>query len=179
MVQEAQNGTSIIPEYAVGAIRNLCLALPQGTNSAPTRFSATTGDDDVNLWASDAYPMCNVSSHIHNDSASPTFPRIVPHDDAALSLVSEALIGPVAPSFPSPAPSRVDNSLTTVPPFDNSHPIRRTTESFRDPVTPPDQATARAMRDTVTSGIVAPLPTPETSTSAPPLLTSTTTSVSA
>ena len=60
-----------IPEYAVGPIRNLYLALPQGTNSAPTRFSATTGDDDVNVWAPDAYLRCNVSGHIRNDSALP------------------------------------------------------------------------------------------------------------
>ena len=178
MVQEARNGTSKISEYALGPIRDVYLSLHQGTNSAPTRFSATTGDDDVNLWAPDAYPLCNVSGHTHNDSASPAFPRIVSHDDPALSPVSEAPVSPIAPSFPLPAPIRIDNSLTTVPPFNNSRPIRQTTESFRVPATSPDQATARAMRDTVTSGIMTPLPTPETSTSAPPLLTPATASVS-
>ena len=167
-----------IPEYAVGPIRNLYLALPQGTNPAPTRFSATTGDDDVNLgpqtlirgatflviFAMTLPPQRFLALSRTMIRRSPLFPR----------LLSVQL------HRPSPHPHHpVSTSLTTVPPFDNSHPIRQTTESFRDPVTPPDQATARAMRDTVTSGIVAPLPTPETSTSAPPLLTSTTTSVSA
>ena len=167
IVREANKGTSEIPEYILGPIRNLYLALHRGTNSAPTRFSSTTDDDDVNLWVSDTYPQCNISGHIHDDSASRTCLRDVPHDDAALSPASP--VSPVAPPSPSPVPLPVDNSLTTAPLPGNLLSIHQTTESFPVSVTSPDQAATSAMRDTVTLGIATPLPTPEISTSTPPL----------
>jgi hypothetical protein len=167
MVREAQKGTSHIPEDILGPIRNLYIALHQGTNSAPTRFSPSTGDEDINLWDRAIYPVCTVPGHIHDDSTLTAVALTVPHDDAALSPAS--LASPVGPSFPLTAPVHVDNSLTTVPPLDNSN-ARQTTESSRVPVTSEDQATAGAMRDSVTAGITHPLPTPETSAPTPPPL---------
>ena len=147
MVQDAKKGTSDIPQYILGPIRNLYLALHRGTNSAPTRFSPATGDDDVILWDRDLYPVCNVSSHVHNDSASTALAPIVTHDDPPLFPASIA--GPVTPSFPLPEPFHVDESLTTVPPYDNSYPTRQTIENLCVPVTSPDPASASVMPDSV------------------------------
>jgi hypothetical protein len=168
MVRDAQIGTSNISEDALGPIRNPYIALHQGTNSAPTRFSPSTGDDDPVLFIDGTFPLCHATDHVHNGSASTTSPHIDPHDDAAPSPAS--LTSPVAPSFPLPAPFYVDESVMTVPPLDISHPARQIIEHVRVPVTFPDQATAGGMRDTVTLGIMTPLPTPEASTSSPDLL---------
>ena len=147
MVREARNGTSNIPENILRPIRNLYIALHEGTNSAPTRFSSTTGDENINLWARDTYPLCNVSGHTPNDSASTALALIVPHDDPALSPAS--LVTSIAPSFPLPEPFHIDESFSTVPPHDNSYSTRQTFESLHVPVTYPDSASAGAMRDPV------------------------------
>ncbi|KAN0140634.1 hypothetical protein V8E53_001843 [Lactarius tabidus] len=168
IVRDAQNGSSKIPEDVLGLIRNPYIALHQGTNSAPTRFSPSTGDDDPILYNEMIYPLCRVTDHVHNVSASTTSPHTVPHDGAAISPTS--LPSPVVRSFPLPAPFHVDESPTTVSPLDNSNPTRQIIESFRVPVTSPDQAAACGMRDTVPLGITTPLPTPETSTPTPHLL---------
>ena len=195
IVQDAQKGSSNIPEHILGPIRAPYIVLHQGTNSAPTQFSSTTGDDDINLWVRDAYPVCNVSGHIRNDSTSPRCPPIVPHDNAALPPASGSLVSTAVPSFPSPAPSfpspapsfpspapsfpspapsfpspalpYVYNSLTTML-LDNSHPTGQSIETFHAPVNSPDQPIPGAMPDTVYLSIATPLPTPETSTSTPP-----------
>ena len=130
-------------------------SVTQDTNSAPIRIPAT-GDDEINLFDDSTYPLCNVASHFHNRSTSTSFPRIVPHDDAALSPTS--LSRPATPPSSLPAPFHVDECLGTVPPLDNSDPTR---ESIRVPVTSLNQATADAMRDAATLGITTPLPTPE------------------
>jgi hypothetical protein len=168
IVREAQNTTLRMPEHLLAPIRNPYFALHHDTNSAPTRFSPLTGDDNINLLDDETYPLCHVAGHIHDDSASPSFPHIVPHNDAALSSGSPA--SPVAPPFPLPAPFHVDDSLTSVPPPDNSHPTCQTIESSRISVASPDQAAPSEMRGTVTLGIATPLPTPAISTSTPPPL---------
>ena len=135
IVQEARKGTSEIPQYILGPIRNLYIALHRGTNSAPMRFSSTTADDDVILWDRDLYPLCNVTGHIPNDSA-PTalLALIVPHNDAA-PFPASLVVSPVAPSFPLPVPLHAYNSLVTVPSLNNSHPTHQTIESSRVPWT--------------------------------------------
>ena len=149
IVQDARKGMSYIPEYVLGPIRNLYIVLHRGTNSAPTRFSSTTADDDALLVDYNAYPVCNVSGHIHNDSTSTALARTVSHDDAAPS--SASLATPVTQSFPLPPPLHVDNSLATVPPLNNFYPTHQTVESSRAPVPVPitllDPATVGAMRD--------------------------------
>ena len=172
IVRDGQNDTSKIPEYVLRPIRNLYITLHQGTNSAPTRFSSTTGHDDAILWVEDVYPVCNVSGHIsghiHDHPASPALAHIVPHNHPALS--SAPLITPIAPSFPLPEPFHLDESLTTVPPHGNSYPTRQTFKNLRFPVTSPDPASASAMRDPVfkkQKGVIvtpAPQSTPEIST---------------
>ena len=146
-------------------IRDVYTALHQDTDSASTRFSASTGDWDDILFELSSYPVCNVAGHIHDDSASTTFARTVLHDTAALDPASHP--SPDVPSSSVPDPLHVDESLTNVPPLDNFHPAHQTTvESLRIPVISPDSAIAS---DIVTSGITMPHPTPETSTSTPSL----------
>jgi len=154
----------------LGRIRSVYVDLHQDTDSAPTRFSPSTRDNDVILSRPPSYPVCNVASHFHDDSASTSFVRTVLHHNAALVPVS--LSGLDAPSAYVSNLLYVDESLTgtAVPPLDSFHPAHQTTlESLRIPVTSPDPATAGAIRDIVTSGITTPHPTPETSTSVPPL----------
>ena len=143
MVQDARNSSSGVPEKILRPIRNLFIALHQGTNSAPTRFSAATGDDDNILNVVDAYPLCNVSGHTRNDSAFTALAPIVPRGDPALA---PSLAGPVAPSFPLPEPFHVDQSLTTVLPHDNSYPTHQTFENLHVPIT---SASTGATKDPV------------------------------
>ena len=146
---DAWNMSCKVPENALGPIRNTFIALHQNTNSAPTILSPSTGDDDINLFRPSSYPLCNVSGHTHNGSTSATLAPIVPHDDPALAPAP--LAGPVAPSFPLPEPFHVDESLTTVPPHDNSYSTRQSNENLHVPVTSPSPspASAGAMRDPV------------------------------
>ena len=112
-----------IPEYAVGPIRNLYLALPQGTNSPPTRFSATTGDDDVNLgpqtlirgatflviFAMTLPPQRFLALSRTMIRRSPLFPRLL---SVQLHRPSPHLHHPVSTTV-----SRPCRSLTTRTPF--------------------------------------------------------------
>ncbi|KAH9034800.1 hypothetical protein EDB84DRAFT_1578111 [Lactarius hengduanensis] len=133
IVLKAQNDDDrSMATYILKPIRNVYIALHQDT--APTRFSASTGDGDVILRDLSSYPLCNVTNH-----------RTVPYDHAVLTPAP--LVSPDAPSSPVPAPLRVDESLTTVPPLDD--------------------VTTGAMRDVVTSTITARHYTPDTSTSTP------------
>ena len=128
-------------------IRNVYIRLHQGTNSAPTKFSASTSEEHEILHDPYTYPVCNVTGHGHDGSSSATSLPPVSHDDPSLSPAS--LASPAAPSLPSPAPFCVDECLTTLPPHNTSYPTRQTTQSFRVPVTSPDPASAGAMRDPV------------------------------
>ena len=72
--------------YILGQIRNVYLGLHQGTDSAPTQFSLSTGNEDAILDEPSSYPVCNVlghhpdsTPHIHDDALSTTFARAVPH----------------------------------------------------------------------------------------------------
>ncbi|KAH9024180.1 hypothetical protein EDB84DRAFT_1507404 [Lactarius hengduanensis] len=145
--------------YTLGPIRNVYVALHQDTDSAPTRFSASTGDDDDALFEPSSYPVCNVAGHIHDN---------VVHDNAALPPVP--LSSPYAHSSSIPAPPHIVESLTEVPSLDGFLPVRQTTMAGRHiPVTSPDPTTAGAMRDVVTSALTVLHCTPDTSTSTPPL----------
>ena len=148
-------------------IRNVYICLHHNTNSAPTRFSATTRDANDILNNPDSYPVCNVTGHVHDGSASITFLRPVPRDDVALSPISLTTLDP--PSFPLPSPSLINEIVTTAPPLDNSHSTLQTAESFRIIVTPPDPSLDDGLQGINTSAITTPRPTPETSKSAPPI----------
>ena len=124
-------------------IRHVYIHLHEGTNSAPTYFSASTSEDHEILLDLDSYPMCNVTGH--RDSFL-TFLLSDSHDNPSLAPASLASLA--TPSFPLPAPSHVDDIATALL-HDNSRPTRQTTQNFRVPVTSPDPASAGAMQDPV------------------------------
>ena len=126
------------------------------THSAPTQFTATTGNWGNFLRHPFSYPDCNDTSHVSDGS---TF---TPPARGELATAS-----PDAPSSSVPAPSRVDEILTTVPPLDSSYPTLRTIKTPHIPVTS-SVPTPASKNVVVPLGIPTPLHTPETSISAAP-----------
>jgi hypothetical protein len=148
IVRKAQNDNETTVASMTGRIlkriRNVYIALHQNTDSAPTRFSAGTDDGNDVLHDPFSYPVCKVAGHIHN-SPSTTIARTVPHSRAALVC---RLASPDPPFSSAPAPCRVRESPTTLPPRVSS---------------------LHAHRNPVTFGKAIPHTTPDTSTSAHPL----------
>jgi hypothetical protein len=68
-------------------IRLLYVALHQGTDSAPTQFSASTGSYNAILFMPSSYPSCNIATHHthHPISTSPTR-----HDDPKDTSILES-----------------------------------------------------------------------------------------
>jgi Family of unknown function (DUF6535) len=60
---EARNNNSYISSRVLRPIRHLYIALHEGTDAAPTAFSASTDDHDLILFDSSSYPLCNIPSH--------------------------------------------------------------------------------------------------------------------
>ncbi|KAH9013588.1 hypothetical protein EDB84DRAFT_1532434 [Lactarius hengduanensis] len=145
--------------YTLGPIRDVYATLHQDTDSAPTRFSASTRDSDVALYDPSSYPVCNVAGHIYDNAL---------HDNAALPPAP--LASPYAHSSSIPAPPHVVESLTEVPSLGSFLPVHQTTIAGRHiPVTSPDPTTAGAIRDVITSALTVLHCTPDTPTSTPPL----------
>jgi hypothetical protein len=64
IVQEARNqGSFRTPCDILHGLRHLYLSLHQGTDAAPTAFSASTDDLNHVLLLSSSYPFCNIASH--------------------------------------------------------------------------------------------------------------------
>ena len=72
------------------------------------RHDSTTSTSEQNdiLDLVSSYPVCNVTSHVHDHSTATTFTRPVLHDNSALSPTS--LTSPAAPYLS--APSHIDES---------------------------------------------------------------------
>ena len=144
-------------------IRHVYIHLHQGTDCAPTLFSASTSENNDILDEPYSYPVCNVTGHVPDISASISSPLPVPHGDSApspLSLPSQGVS-----SMLVPAPFHIDESYNTPPLLNNLHPTPHTVDSPHVPVTFPDPANAGVMQDFVATDIPTPLPTPETSLS--------------
>ena len=77
----------------LGPSRNVYLALHEDTDSAPTRFSACTGDWDGILDEPSSYPLCKVPGH-HADSTdiSMILARAIPHDHNNTVFVSTGML---------------------------------------------------------------------------------------
>ena len=139
--------------YMLDYIRGVYTALHQGTDSGLIYDFSDLGI---------AGTVCNVPSHVLDESAPTTFPRTVQQHDHTLAIAS--LTSPDAPSSSIPAPPHVDENLT-VPPLDNSHPTRQPVDTS---LTSLDPSKADAIQDIVSSGITTSYPTPEAATSPPP-----------
>jgi hypothetical protein len=151
VVDEAR-GTA--PLLILKPIRNIYLALHVGTNSAPTAFSASTGDEDGDLRFPSSYPSCIVQEHLNLTTHSPdapnssAIPRTVQRDNAELPTVHPdaqypSIAAPVHVDDENHAP-RPGNTSVPVP---SSHAHWTATESVRDSTTSPNPAAATATQD--------------------------------
>ena len=107
LVQEARNqGLRTTPVYILRRIRLLYISLHQGTDAAPTAFSASTWHFDRVLSQPSSYPLCDIASHrpdflLHSFSSG---------GSTALRQVERASIaGPSSPSDPT-TPSKLRDS---------------------------------------------------------------------
>ena len=140
----------------LGPIRNMYLMLHQHTDSAPTAFSASTGDEDDILWQQATYPLCDIPGHypdstlrIHDLPTSASFPHSVLNDSDALvpSLPHTADISLTTPTHV--VENEVDvpmlgNILVPAPSF---HAHQTAMENLHDSVTSPDPAVDADTRD--------------------------------
>ena len=183
IVRKAQNDRSErMASYILRSIRGVYITLHQGTDSAPTQFSASNGHWDDILGDPSSYPVCNVPAH-HPDSTShidtsASVVHTVPHDYDNTSPVPSLLAGgPNVSPLSAHALLRVDESFTDAPPLNNiiSGPVslqfvdQITPKSCCIPVTSPNLVTTHASHvniDTFARTIC--LSTPEPSASAPP-----------
>jgi len=69
-------------------IRHLYIALHQGTDSAPTQFSASTSSYNAILLMPSSYPSCNIASH-HTHHPISTVPHDDPEDASPHSVLQE------------------------------------------------------------------------------------------
>ena len=150
-------------KYILRQIRNIYLTLHLHTDCAPTRFSASTSDDDPILEQVFTYPLCNIpghrphsATHIHDDSASTATPRPVLH---ALGPT----FPPDAPSHSVITPDLIDDNTVDVQQIDNtlvlapsSRAQQTATGDSHDPTTSPDPAAAVSAQDDPPSRTMAP-----------------------
>jgi hypothetical protein len=160
-----------IANRILSPIRMVYITLHQGTNCAPTRFSASTSDDDYILMEQTAYPLCNVPGHIHDDSASTTISHTIPTMRPPASLA-----GPNVPPSSAPDLHPLNEGLTTVLSLNNDtlvseslHPARPTAvENFPILSISQGSVTSRVIQAGIeTSTTTIPFPTPELSLTAP------------
>jgi hypothetical protein len=77
--QEARNkGYDSRPVYFLRRIRHLYIALHQGTDAAPTAFSASTAWNDDILDQPSSYPVCSIASHRPDSTAHLSLPLPTP-----------------------------------------------------------------------------------------------------
>ena len=162
--------------YILGAIRNAFLALHQNTNSAPTQFSASTGDTNVILYQPSSYPLCKVLDHrtysiphIHDDGVSTTPAGAIPRDPNDTTFIP-SITSPNRTPSTTHAPLPVTDALSP----DNQlsvqgsiRPISQTTaEGRRVPAT--TCAASRSMEPSRTTQLSTSSPSLNLNTSACP-----------
>jgi hypothetical protein len=175
----------LVPFSILGRVRNVYLALHQGTDSASTLFSTSTDNWDPILWEPSSYPVCKIPGHCsdstprtHDDDVPATIARAIPHDPNSPPFVP-SLTCPDPSSSSTHAPLPVNESLRDALSLDNptsaqcsTHPVgQTTTEACRIPTTSPS-VTACIMRRSVGP----PPRTMQPPTSSPPPYSNTPTS---
>ena len=161
----------IIPWNILRPIRSIYLALHLHTDSAPTAFSASTGDEDRILLPVSTYPSCNIPGHhsastprIHDVSTSIAVSQAVLHDNATL-VPSSLVSAPDAPSSSLTTPIHIDDKLDNMlVPAPSSYVHQTATENFHGSTTSPDPAAA-ASTQASTSARTMPPTTHETTSS--------------
>jgi hypothetical protein len=102
---EARNSGSHIPSHFLRPIRHICIALHQGTNAAPTAFSASTCDYDPILELPSSYSLCNIPVHHRHmrqvdlgATGETTHPPLLPN---AIPTIIPSFAVPDVTSFPT------------------------------------------------------------------------------
>ena len=136
IVREAQETNDReMAQYILRSIRNVFLALHQGTDSAPTHFSVSISTerwDDI-LKKPSSYPSCKVldhrsdSPHTHDDGVSAALARAVPHDSNNTASVPSINSPDSLPSSQN-APPPVDRALTDALSLDNQIYVQESTQ---------------------------------------------------
>jgi hypothetical protein len=165
-----------IAGYILRRIRNVYVALHQGTNCAPRQFSSSTGDQDRILWLPSSYPLCNApgnhlnsTTRTHGISTSTAIARAAHDNSTVVTPPLPSTAG--APSLSFPTPLHFDKKLRDVPlPDDNiSIPAsfqtghETTTERLRNLTTSPGPAADSGAPDIDTFARTPPPATLETS----------------
>ncbi|KAF8484504.1 hypothetical protein DFH94DRAFT_842406 [Russula ochroleuca] len=150
LVQEARNQGSYGPPVDILLmIRHLYITLHQGTDAAPTAFSASTPDSDSILYYPLSYPLCDIASH-RSDWTTPvplTQPAIPsPPDPTTPTEIGDS---PQAPATTSPA-----LPVHTSPRSTDAPPPRAVATALRD--IPPASESSRPLEGTAQQDIVAP-----------------------
>ena len=108
IVHEARGYDREMAFFILGQIRNVFLTLHQDTDSAPTRFSASTSDGDDILRDSSSYPVCS-NPYQHSDSTphfhEPSTSGPPPNSNASPSPRDGASVGRELGRPPSDNPS--------------------------------------------------------------------------
>jgi hypothetical protein len=121
IVQEARNrGQFTTPVSILKRIRHLYMALHQGTDAAPTAFSASIDQYSDCLYEPTSYPFCNLASHRPDSIAK----------------------SPVPNSRQVPLPSRPDDSSDALshPPTDGGNISSRHAEHVNNVIEPPSSS---------------------------------------
>ena len=135
IVNKAQGGgDQDMARLVLKHIRNVYLSLHQNTDSAPTQFSASTGNWDPILRDPSSYPVCKVpdhssdsAPHIHDNGVSATLARSIPHDlNDSESVPSLTSLDP--PSSSTHAPFPMDRTLTDTLLLHNPIPVPVSTQ---------------------------------------------------
>ena len=101
LVQEARNSPSFAKSiWILRAIRQLYVSLHQGTDAAPTAFSASTPSYSYILYRPSSYPLCDIASHhpdiqLHAPSGSGTALRQVEQASIAEAAEPSSLSDPM------------------------------------------------------------------------------------
>jgi hypothetical protein len=175
IVLKAQNDDDqTLASFVLVPIRHIYISLHQDTDSAPTRFSASTGDRDQTLKEPSSYPVCNIpghhlnsTAHIKDHPAPTTMVGAVPDDhDSAMPVSSFLASSPHTPFSSTLAPLPVHEALPDVLPVSvSSQPIHQVnTECLHIPAAFPNTVTTREVhRGIDASPRTAHLSTSETS----------------
>jgi hypothetical protein len=123
LVQEAKKTPELIPEIfvyswgdqpllleryktALGGlvgilrqIRHLYIALHQGTDAAPTAFSASTDDSDRIFHRPSSYPLCDIASHRRGRPGSTA--HVPVPNSRTVPLLIQSIVSPDAAPLPS------------------------------------------------------------------------------
>ena len=108
IVQETRKRPSITPVHVLKTIRQLYITLHQGTDAAPTAFSASTDGDSDMLWRPSSYPLCDLASHrplsIASNQPSLTDSHVTPSTNS-VSDPSHFAPPPIGSSIPASRPT--------------------------------------------------------------------------